>query len=50
MVLEKGVLRRETKGRLVFAKFLQYSLKEKPRFKKKNEKIMTNNIVSGTSP
>ena len=50
MVLEKGVLRREKKGRVVSAKFLQYSSKSQPRFKKKNEKMTTKSISSGTIP
>ena len=50
MVLEKGFLRRENKGRVVSAKFLQYSSKSQPRFKKKNEKMTTKRISSGTSP
>ena len=50
MVLEKGFLRREKKGRVVSAKFLQYSLKSQPRFKKKNKKMMTKSITSGTNP
>ena len=47
MVLKKGDLRREKKGRVVSAKFLQYSSKSQPRFKKKNDKMMTKSIVSG---
>ena len=50
MVLEKGVLRRQKKEGFVSAKFLQYSSKSQPRFKKKNEKMTTKSIVSGTSP
>ena len=50
MVLEKGVMRREKKGRVVFAKFIQYNSKYQPRFKKKNGKMMTNRIASGKSP
>ena len=49
MVVEKGVLRRENKRRDVSAKFLQYSLKSQPRFKKKNYKMTTKSIASGTS-
>ena len=50
MVLKKGVLRREKKGRVVSAKFLQYSSKAQPRFKKKNDKIIEKSIASETSP
>ena len=50
MVLEKGVLRREKKGRVVSAKFIQYSLKAQPRFKKKNDKMTLKSIASGTGP
>ena len=50
MVLEKGFLRREKKGRVVSAKFLQYSSKSQPRFKKKNEKMTTKSISSGKIP
>ena len=50
MVLEKGVLRSEKIGRVVSAKFLQYSSKTQPRFKKKNEKMTTKSIASGESP
>ena len=50
MVIEKGFLRRENKGRVVSAKFLQYSSKSQPRFKKKNKKMTTKRISSGTRP
>ena len=50
MVLEKGVMRREKKGRVVTAKFLQYSSKSQLRFKKKNDKMMTKIIISGKRP
>ena len=50
MVLEKGVLRREKKGRVVSAKFLQYSSKSQPIFKRKNDKMMTKSIANRTSP
>ena len=50
MVLEKGVLRREKKGRLFSAKFIQYSFKSHPIFKKKNDKMTTNIIANRTSP
>ena len=50
MVLKKGVLRREKKGRVISAKFLQYSSKAKPIFKKKNEKMTAKSIATRTSP
>ena len=50
MVLKKGVLRREKKGRVVSTKFLQYSSKGQPRFKKTNDKMTTKSISRGTNP
>ena len=48
MALKKGFLRREKKGRVVSAKFIQYSSKSQPRFKKKNDKMTTKSISSRT--
>ena len=46
----EGSSEKRKKGRVVSAKFIQYSLKSQPIFKKKNEKMMTKSISSGTIP
>ena len=46
----EGSAEKRKKGMVFFAKFLQYSLKSQRIFKKKNDKMMTKSIASGTSP
>ena len=46
----EGSSEKRKKGRAVSAKFIQYSSKSQPKFKKKNDKMTKKSIASGTSP
>ena len=46
----EGSSEKRKKGRVVSTKFIHYSLKCQPIFKKKNDKMTTKRISSGTSP
>ena len=46
----EGSSEKRKKGRVVSTKFLQYSSKAQPRFKKNNDEMTTKSIASGTSP